>query len=116
MVTHRNCLRTIQFAAAMTAALLFGNVPYGRAQQPPAPPPPPAAQAAPAEPSGVVIKKETKIVLVDAVVTDKKGNYVRDLKQNEFKVYEDNKAQTISSFSSGGARRGAEIHRGQRES
>src|SRR5437016_4368824 len=101
MVTHRNCLRTIQFAAAMTAALLFGNVPYGRAQQPPAPPPPPAAQAAPAEPSGVVIKKETKIVLVDAVVTDKKGNYVRDLKQNEFKVYEDNKAQTISSFSSG---------------
>src|SRR5438046_4699145 len=101
MVTHRKCLRTIQFAAAMTAALLFGNVPYGRAQQPPAPPPPPAAQAAPAEPSGVVIKKETKIVLVDAVVTDKKGNYVRDLKQNEFKVYEDNKAQTISSFSSG---------------
>jgi len=85
----------------MTAALLFGNVPYGRAQQPPAPAPPPAAQAAPAEPSGVVIKKETKIVLVDAVVTDKKGNYVRDLKQNEFKVYEDNKAQTISSFSSG---------------
>ncbi|HEX8879987.1 MAG TPA: VWA domain-containing protein, partial [Candidatus Acidoferrum sp.] len=38
---------------------------------------------------------------VDAVVTDKKGNYVRDLKQNEFKVYEDNKEQTISSFSSG---------------
>jgi VWFA-related protein len=49
----------------------------------------------------VVIKKETKLVLVDAVVTDKKGNYVRDLKQNEFKVYEDNKEQSISSFSSG---------------
>ena len=100
MVTHRNGLRTIQVAAAMTAALLFGNVPAGRAQQPPAAPPP-AAQAPPAEPSGVVIKKETKIVLVDAVVTDKKDNYVRDLKQNEFRVYEDNKEQTISSFSSG---------------
>ena len=101
MVTHRNCLRTIQFAAAMTAAMLFGNVWSGRAQQPPAPPPPPAAQAAPAEPSGVVIKKETKLVLVDAVVIDKKGNYVRDLKQDVFKVYEDNKEQMISSFSSG---------------
>jgi VWFA-related protein len=100
MVTHRNGLRTIQVAAAMTAALLFGNVPAGRAQQPPAAPPP-AAQAPPAEPSGVVIKKETKIVLVDAVVTDKKDNYVRDLKQNAFRVYEDNKEQTISSFSSG---------------
>src|SRR5215469_5918940 len=100
MVTPRNCLRTIQFAAAITAALLFGNVSPGRAQQPPAPPPP-AAQAAPAEPSGVVIKKETKLVLVDAVVIDKKGNYVRDLKRDAFKVYEDNKEQTISSFSSG---------------
>ena len=101
MVTHRNFSRTIQFAAAMTAVWLFGDVLSVRAQQPPAPPPPQAPQAAPAEPSGVVIKKETKLVLVDAVVTDKKGNYVRDLKQNEFKVYEDNKEQTVSSFSSG---------------
>ena len=124
MVTHRNFSRTIQFAAAMAAALFFGDVLSVGAQQPPAPPPPQAPQAAPAEPSGVVIKKETKLVLVDAVVTDKKGNYVRDLKQNEFKVYEDNKEQTVSSFSSGadggagsdsGARRGAEIHRSQRE-
>src|ERR1700752_3240038 len=99
MVTHRNCLRMIQFAAAITAALLFGNVSSGRAQQPPPPPTPPAAQAAPAQPSGVVIRKETKLVLVDAVVTDKKGNYVRDLKQDGFKVYEDNKEQTISNFS-----------------
>ena len=101
MGTHRNFSRTIQFAAAMAAALFFGDVLSVRAQQSPAPPPPQAPQAAPAEPSGVVIKKETKLVLVDAVVTDKKGNYVRDLKQNEFKVYEDNKEQTVSSFSSG---------------
>ena len=49
----------------------------------------------------VVIKQESRLVLVDAVVTDKKGIYVRDLKQNDFKVYEDNKEQSISSFSSG---------------
>src|SRR5207249_12167900 len=57
--------------------------------------------AAPAQQSSVTIKKETKLVLVDAVVIDKKGNYVRDLTQNEFKVYEDNKEQAVSSFSSG---------------
>jgi hypothetical protein len=35
----------------------------------------------------------------DLVVTDKKGNYVRDLTQKDFKVFEDNKEQTITSFS-----------------
>ncbi|PYU99520.1 MAG: hypothetical protein DMG26_16450, partial [Acidobacteria bacterium] len=56
-----------------------------------------------------VIKSETNLVLVDAVATDKKGNYIRDLEAKDFKVYEDNKEQTISSFSRGtetGAPRG----------
>src|SRR5205809_7191275 len=48
-----------------------------------------------------VIKSETNLVLVDAVATDKKGNYIRDLEAKDFKVYEDNKEQTISSFSKG---------------
>src|SRR6202051_1934712 len=51
--------------------------------------------------SNVVIRKESRLVLVDTVVTGKKGEYVRDLKQGDFKVYEDNKEQTISSFSTG---------------
>src|SRR6267143_1476538 len=59
--------------------------------------PPPAAQA-PA-PSGPVIKTETRLVLVDTVVTDKKGNYIRDLTQKDFKVWEDNKEQEIKNFS-----------------
>jgi VWFA-related protein len=66
-------------------------------------PPKPAAgneQAAATAPLPV-IKTESRIVLVDAVVTDKKGNYLRDLQQQEFKVYEDNKEQTITSFSFG---------------
>ncbi len=46
-----------------------------------------------------VIKKEAKMVLVDAVVTDKKGEYIRDLKAKDFKVYEDNKEQPVTSFS-----------------
>ena len=46
-----------------------------------------------------VIKAETRVVLVDAVVTDKKGDYVRDLESKDFRVWEDNKEQTITSFS-----------------
>jgi VWFA-related protein len=54
---------------------------------------------APASGSPTVIKSETRVVLVDAVVTDKKGQYVRDLEQKDFKVLEDNKEQKITSFS-----------------
>ena len=46
-----------------------------------------------------VIKSETREVLVDAVVTDKKGQYIHDLEQKDFKVWEDNKEQKITSFS-----------------
>src|SRR5260370_5697948 len=60
------------------------------------------AAAAPAEQQpGVVIRKESRLVLVDAVVTDKKQNYVRDVTQKDFKVYEDNKEQPVASLSSG---------------
>ena len=52
---------------------------------------------APAD-SGVVLRTETKLVVVDAVVTGKKGEYVRDLKQKDFKVYEDGKEQNVKSF------------------
>lgn len=44
------------------------------------------------------IKVETRVVLVDAVVTDKKGNYIRDLSTNNFKVWEDGKEQAVTSF------------------
>ncbi len=46
-----------------------------------------------------LIRAETRLVLVDTVVTDKKGNYVRDLAQKDFKVWEDGKEQVLTSFS-----------------
>lgn len=46
-----------------------------------------------------VIKTETRVVLVDAVVTDKKGSYVTNLEAKDFKVWEDGKEQTVNSFS-----------------
>src|SRR5271168_5074843 len=56
------------------------------------------SSAAAADDAGV-IRAETRLVLVDTVVTDKKGNYVRDLAQTDFKVWEDGKEQTLTSFS-----------------
>jgi VWFA-related protein len=50
---------------------------------------------------GPTIKAESRLVLVDAVVTDKKGNYVHDLTRNDFNVYEDDKKQSVASFSFG---------------
>jgi VWFA-related protein len=60
------------------------------------------ARSQPANPQNEqapVIRAETRLVLVDAVVTDKKGNYVRDLEAGDFRVWEDNKEQAITSFS-----------------
>jgi VWFA-related protein len=49
--------------------------------------------------SAPVIKAETRLVLVDTVVTDKNGAYVSDLTRKDFRVWEDNKEQAIKSFS-----------------
>lgn len=45
------------------------------------------------------ITKQTTLVLVDTVVTDKKGHYINNLQQSDFRVWEDNKEQAIRSFS-----------------
>src|SRR5882762_4888993 len=65
----------------------------------------PVASAQQAQPVSVsdanppLIKAETRLVLVDTIVTDKKGNYISDLAQKDFKVWEDDKEQLITSFS-----------------
>ena len=101
MSSYRYFPKQFRPAGWLAAAILCsGGAISVRAQQQPAPPPPQASAPADQQPVAV-IKKETKLVLVDAVVTDKKGNYVHDLKQTDFKVFEDNKEQPVSSFSSG---------------
>ena len=51
--------------------------------------------------SSAVLQSETKLVVVDVVATDKKGNYVPNLEAKDFRLWEDNKEQTIKTFSSG---------------
>ena len=82
---------------ALTAAGMLALAAGARAQEPAKP----AVQGEQAPPVAPVIKTESRVVLVDTVVTDKKGNYIRDLTQENFKVFEDNKEQTITSFSFG---------------
>ena len=43
-------------------------------------------------------KVPVDVVVVNAIVTDKQGNPVKDLKVDEFKVYEDGKLQPIHTF------------------
>jgi VWFA-related protein len=56
----------------------------------------PSAEPAPAS---KVIKAEANLVLVDVAVTDKKKDYLKDLEQKDFHVFEDGVEQNIVSFS-----------------
>jgi VWFA-related protein len=44
------------------------------------------------------IRVTTELVLVNVIARDKKGNLVKDLKREDFTVFEDGKKQDISSF------------------
>ncbi|HEX4134914.1 MAG TPA: VWA domain-containing protein [Bryobacteraceae bacterium] len=43
------------------------------------------------------IRTETRVVLVDTIVTSKQGEYVHDLSAKDFRLWEDNKEQTLKS-------------------
>ena len=83
--------RTKSLAAAFAFWLLIlASAKSAIAQQSSAPPP---------QDANGTIKVDTRVVLVDSIVTDKKGNYIRDLTTNDFKVWEDGKEQPVTSFS-----------------
>src|SRR2546422_5760151 len=58
-----------------------------------------AGQTQPPVPQPPTFKVEVDYVEVDALVTDQRGNFVRDLKKEDFQVLEDGKPQTITNFS-----------------
>ena len=81
--------------------LCFQLATSGLAQQTTQPPPkPPEQKPAPAnEPQDVdVVKITTNLVQIDAVVTDRRGKHVTDLRADEVEMLEDGKPQTISDF------------------
>jgi len=48
---------------------------------------------------GVTIRVNTDLIAIDVTATDASGDYVRDLRADEFQLLEDGKPQTISAFS-----------------
>lgn len=46
-----------------------------------------------------VVKISTTLVQIDATVTDKKGNIVKNLTKDDFEIYENGKKQEITNFS-----------------
>jgi VWFA-related protein len=73
-------------------ALAAGQAPAPPAQQQQQQPAASAAQQTP------TFKVRVDFVEVDAVVTDRQGRIVRDLKKEDFQVLEDGKSQTITNF------------------
>jgi VWFA-related protein len=63
--------------------------------QPPAPSAPPATPAAQEKPT---FKVTVDLVTNDVIVRDDKGNFIPDLKKEEFEIYEDGVKQDISSM------------------
>ncbi len=72
----------------IAALVLLAGATLGAGQTPPPP--------APQQPT---FKVEVDYVEVDAIVTDARGTFVRDLKKEDFQVLEDGKPQTITTFS-----------------
>lgn len=52
----------------------------------------------PAQDTDYTFRSKTEIVLVNVTVRDKNGNFVRDLKPEDFSLLEDNKPQKVASF------------------
>ncbi len=82
------------FGLAIALFALAGIVAALYAQPAPAANPQSGQQTPP-----VTFKVEVNYVEVDAVVVDKQGNFVRDLKADDFQLFEDGKPQKIRAYS-----------------
>jgi VWFA-related protein len=89
-----------KIAAIACASLLwqFGAPSFAQQAQPPPPPQAPTDAQSPVKPPASSIRVTSELVLANVVVRDKKGNLVRDLKKEDFTLYEDGKKQQISTF------------------
>jgi VWFA-related protein len=88
--------RKIAAIACVSLLLQFGDSSFAQQAQP-QPPAPQDAQAQ-SKPPASSIRVTSELVLANVVVRDKKGNLIRDLKKEDFTLFEDGKKQQISTF------------------
>ncbi len=88
--------RRRKIAAIACASLLLQLGAPSFAQQ--AQPQPPADAQVQSKPPASSIRVTSELVLANVVVRDKKGNLIRDLKKEDFTLFEDGKKQQISTF------------------
>ena len=81
-------------AAVLSAPLALAVRAQNAPAAPPAPAPAPPAQAE----QTPTFRADINFVRVDVIVSDKQGNQVHDLKQEDFEVMEDGKPQAIQTF------------------
>src|SRR5882757_2784181 len=82
-------LRSLPFRIVLTSALALNLAAYPTVL---------VAQEAPADIPPLTIRSNTRLVIVDVVVTDKKGQPVSGLKAEDFTVEENGKKQKVSVF------------------
>ena len=90
------CLRWRALVPSFVLVLTLGTclLSRGADQQPAAP-----QAASSSSPSATVLRATTRLVVVDVVATDSKGEPVPDLTADDFTVLEGGKPQKISGFS-----------------
>ena len=108
MLSTRVRLAVALLAAAVIAAGIavgaYAVEPAPQAAPPPAqtpgppPPQPPAPAADPASSGQPVFRAGVNFVRVDVIATDKQGNPVTDLTQDDFEIIEDDTRQAIETF------------------
>jgi VWFA-related protein len=86
--------RKIEAIACASLLLQFGVPSFGQQAQPQ----PPVDAQAQARPPATSIRVTSELVLANVVVRDKKGSLIRDLKKEDFTLFEDGKKQDISTF------------------
>ena len=86
-----NTLPRLMWPCALAIALVTGAA--VRAQNPPAKPPAPG-QAQPEQ----VIRTGVELITTDAIVRDSRGQFIADLKKDEFEIFEDGVKQELVSF------------------
>ncbi len=99
--THARQISKRHFRIALAMALAFTGVADGAPQNPP---PQAPAQAASPQASQPALHAVTRLVQVNVIVQNKKGEPVTDLTKDDFEIFDQGKPQTISVFSMESAR------------